>query len=63
MSKATTKQTLKPPYGIEIRVHNLQVHKDIEIDLCKIKKGVMTFTLRVNDGNIMDYLVLEHYGY
>lgn len=53
----------KIQYSLEIRKHNQEVHRDIEEDLSKITKGVMTFTIRVNDGNIMDYVVLEYYGY
>lgn len=61
MSKNT--QPNRVPYSITIRKHNEAVHQDIEKDLARIKNGYFIFTLRVNDGNIIDYTVLEHCGY
>ncbi|OGK67161.1 hypothetical protein A2377_00805 [Candidatus Roizmanbacteria bacterium RIFOXYB1_FULL_41_27] len=61
MNKNT--QPNRTPYAIVIRAHNRDVHSDIERDIGKVKAGVFIFTLRVNDGNIIDYVVLEHDGY
>lgn len=47
-------------YELSIRDHNLQPHFDIENDIQGKKNGLFTFILRVNNGNIVDYVVLEH---
>lgn len=47
-------------YELSIREHNVQPHLDIESDLALKKDGLFTFILRVNNGNIVDYVVLEH---
>jgi hypothetical protein len=38
----------------------VQPHLDIEGDIERRKNGLFTFTLRVNNGNIVDYNVFEH---
>lgn len=43
-----------------IRKHNIKAHADIEVDIMKKKNGIMTFTLRVNAGNIVDYSPVEY---
>lgn len=47
-------------YPIEIREHNQQAHLDIENEICNIKDGLLTFILRVNNGNIVDLVVMEY---
>ena len=47
-------------YQVAIRKHNEKAHLDIESDLSKKKEGVFTFVLRVNNGNIVDYSVVEY---
>lgn len=43
-----------------IRKHNQQVHIDIEKDINTHKDGVFTFYIKVNSGNITDYVYLEN---
>lgn len=45
---------------LKIRDHNVAAHIDIEADIASKKNGIFTFTLRVNNGNIVDYNVLEY---
>ena len=47
-------------YELSIRDHNIQPHIDIEDDLQTKKNGLFTFILRVNNGNIVDYVVMEY---
>lgn len=47
-------------YELKIRPHNMQAHLDIEKDIDKKKDGVFTFVLRVNAGNIVDYVLMEY---
>lgn len=47
-------------YDLSIRDHNLEPHLDIEKDIDSKKNGLFTFILRVNNGNIVDYVVLEY---
>ena len=47
-------------YDLSIRKHNEKAHIDIENDIGKIKNGVFTFVLRLNNGNIVDYNVVEY---
>lgn len=47
-------------YALEIREHNRQPHLDIEKDIEIKKDGLFTFILRVNNGNIVDYQVMEY---
>ena len=43
-----------------IREYNIQAHADIEVDIINKKNGQMTFTLRLNGGNIVDYNLVEY---
>lgn len=56
-------QPERSPYTIKIRKHNRDVHLDIARDMATMGNGVFIFTLRVNDGNIIDYTKLEHDEY
>jgi len=47
-------------HELTIRPHNQQAHIDIENDIKKRKNGLFTFTIRVNNGNIVDYNVTDH---
>lgn len=47
----------------DIRKSNLQVHLWIEQDIVKIKDGLLTFTIRVDNGNITDYIMMEFEDY
>lgn len=42
-------------YNLDINQHNIKPHLDIERDIQNKKNGLMTFNLRVNQGNIEDY--------
>ncbi len=44
----------------EIRLHNMRPHADIELDIMAKKNGQITFTLRINAGNIVDYNLVEY---
>ena len=46
-------------YDLSIRNHNVQPHLDIEKDIKAHKDGLMTFTIRINNGNITDYNLME----
>ena len=46
--------------ALEIRNHNIEAHLDIEQDIQTKKNGQVTFTVRVNAGNIVDYNVTEY---
>lgn len=45
---------------LNIRSANLRAHADIEVDILGKKTGQMTFTVRVNGGNIVDYSLVEY---
>lgn len=45
---------------LKIRDHNIKPHADVEIDIIQKKNGQMTFTLRINAGNIVDYNLVEY---
>ena len=47
-------------YSLQISRHNQQPHIDIENDIQARKNGLFTFILRVNNGNIVDYNVMEY---
>lgn len=47
-------------YALDIREHNKQAHIDIESDIEVKKNGLFTLILRVNNGNIVDYQVMEY---
>lgn len=44
----------------EIREHNKRPHADIEKEITKRKNGQITFTVRVNAGNIVDVAMVEY---
>lgn len=43
-----------------VRPHNLPCHDDIEKDIQNQLNGNFNFTLRINNGNIVDYSVVEY---
>lgn len=45
---------------LTIRDYNVPAHMDIEKDIQGKKNGLLTFTLRVNAGNVVDYTVVEY---
>ena len=45
---------------MDIREHNIKPHADIEVDIMNKKEGRMTFTLRINGGNIVDFSLVEY---
>ncbi len=47
-------------YNLTISPHNVQAHTDIEHDIERQKNGLLTFILRVDNGNIVDYNVVEY---
>jgi len=47
-------------YELSIRDTNVPAHLDIEKEIAKRKDGQMTFTLRINDGNIVDLAMVEY---
>jgi len=47
-------------HSLEIRKWNIPAHIDIEDDIKKRQNGRITFTLRFNAGNIVDYNLVEY---
>jgi len=47
-------------HDLSIREHNWKPHTDIEQDISSKKNGLFSFVLRVNAGNIVDYVLIEH---
>ena len=47
-------------YDLSIRDHNKQPHIDIEKDIKKRGNGALTFSIRINDGDIVDYAPIEY---
>ena len=47
-------------YSLQISRHNQQPHIDIENDIQARKNGLFTFILRINNGSIVDYNVMEY---
>jgi hypothetical protein len=45
---------------MEIRKFNKQCYKDILADMLKRKNGQFQFTLRIDSGNIVDYVTVEY---
>lgn len=45
---------------VKIREHNIKPHIDVELDIISKKDGLVTFTLRINAGNIVDYNLVEY---
>lgn len=48
---------------IIVKEHNKRVYNDINGDLVRQRGGLFTFVIRVNNGNIVDYTVLENDNY
>ena len=48
---------------LQIRESNWQIHRDLDLDILAKKQGVFSFVLRVNNGEICDYIVLENARY
>lgn len=46
-------------YRIPVRKNNRLVYLDIIRDMVKKKNGLFSFTLRMNAGNIVDYVTME----
>jgi len=46
-------------YGVKLNPKNLQAHLDIESDIQRIKNGTINFVLKVNRGNLVDYVIYE----
>lgn len=53
----------KMNYSLDIRKHNEKAHLDIEHDIQTKKDGEFTFILKVNNGNIVSYSIIEKIGY
>ena len=49
--------------NLRIRQANLQFHRDITEDMFKKKNGLFSFVLRVHDGDIKDYVIMESKKY
>lgn len=47
-------------YSLEIRQANIQAHLDLEREVATKGNGQMTFTLRINGGNIADMVMVEY---
>lgn len=47
-------------YGVKLNPSNLQAHLDIEADLHRINTGIINFVLKVNRGNLVDYVIYEN---
>lgn len=47
-------------YQLDISKQNIQPHLDIEKEIETTKTGLLTFILRVNNGNVVDFSVVEY---
>ena len=47
-------------YELDIREHNRQAHIDIEQEMQAKKDGLFTCIIRVNNGNIVDSVIMEY---
>lgn len=47
-------------YALTLRSHNIQPHLDIEDDIQERRDGLFTFTIRVNNGNVVDYNTTDY---
>ena len=52
--------TNRLPYELHIKVNNQQFHIDLDADLLLKKDGLFSFIIKVNEGNIVDYVVLDY---
>ena len=50
----------KLPYNLEIKPQNKQFHYDLDMDILAKKNGLFSFVIKINDGNIIDYIVLDY---
>lgn len=48
------------PYELNIAEKNQQFHVDLEKDLVAKQNGKFTFTIRINQTNVVDYVVTEY---
>jgi len=51
------------PDTLRVKQHNQEAHHDIDTDIMSKVNGLFTFVIRVNDGNIVDYVVFESKSY
>lgn len=47
-------------YALTIREHNIQAHLDVENEIQAKRNGTFTCILRVNNGNIVDSVIMEY---
>lgn len=47
-------------YQLDIAKQNIQPHLDIEKEIETTKTGLLTFILRVNNGNVVDFSIVEY---
>lgn len=47
-------------YELKIRDVNIPAHLDVEKEIAARKEGQLTFTVRINDGNIVDLSTVEY---
>jgi hypothetical protein len=47
----------------DIRKYNIPAHVDLERDITRVGNGLLSFTIKVNNGNITDYIVMEYSDY
>lgn len=48
-------------YGITLNPNNLQAHLDIEEDIATQKNGIFTVVIKLNRGNICDYVNYQNF--
>lgn len=48
---------------MKIRDFNHKAYTDILKDLAKVKRGTLTFTLKVHSGNVIEYEIVERVTY
>lgn len=47
-------------YQLQIKDANLKPHLDLEEEITTKKNGILTFTVRVNNGNMVDLNITEY---
>ena len=47
-------------YDFDIRESNIPAHIDIEKEIDNKREGVFTFIIKVNNGNIVDLVIMEY---
>jgi len=50
----------KLPYELHIREENLQFHRDLDEDMIHKGMGMFSFIIKLNNGEIIDYIVLDY---